>query len=54
MLTKKENYNSPKNANIPMLFKKASLIKLIDAWNSCRNNKIKYKNTYSAKKLSEL
>jgi hypothetical protein len=54
MLTKKENYNSPKSAKTPTLFKKASLIKLIEAWNSCRNNKIEYKKTYSAKKLSEL
>ena len=54
MSTKIEKYNSPKNAKTPTLFKKTTLLKLIDAWNCCRENKIEYKKTYSAKKLSEL
>ncbi len=54
MTTTKELYNSPKNYKTPTLFKKSSLIKLIDTWNSCKNNKIIYKKTDSSKKLSEL
>jgi len=54
MATKTENYNSPMNYKTPALFKKSSLIKLIDTWNSCKKNKIIYKKSYNSKKLSEL
>ncbi len=54
MVTNKDKYNSPSNSKTPSLFKKSSLIKLINTWNSCRKNKIEYKTTYTSKKLSEL
>jgi len=47
-------YSSPKNIKNPNLFSKKSLIKLIDAWNENKNDKILYKKTYTIGKLSEL
>ena len=47
-------YSSPKNIKNPNLFCKQSLIKLINAWNDNKEDKIVYKKTYSMSKLSEL
>ena len=47
-------YSSPKNIKNPNIFSKQSLIKLINAWNDNKEDKIVYKKTYSMSKLSEL
>lgn len=48
------NYSSPKNVKNPNIFSKDTLIKLIDAWNSNRSDKITYKKSDNVRILSAL
>jgi hypothetical protein len=49
----KTKYSSPANLKNPRVFSKQSLVKLIDAWNKYKPDKIVYKKSDSVAKLSD-